>query len=59
MADEPKKQKLGLGMVWRESKDLLWAQRRRLAIGLGLFNFLGTSFCRYLPVDCFFPTALY
>jgi ATP-binding cassette, subfamily B, putative efflux pump len=35
MADEkPKKKKLDLGQAWREARALIWARRRRLAVGL-------------------------
>ena len=34
--DDAKKKKITLGVVWRESKEIIWARRRRLAIGLGL-----------------------
>ncbi len=30
------KKRLSMGVVWRESRDLLWERRGRLAIGLGL-----------------------
>ncbi|MEZ5332556.1 MAG: ABC transporter ATP-binding protein [Thermoanaerobaculia bacterium] len=33
---EARKKRPSLGVVWREAKHLLWAHRRRLAIGLGL-----------------------
>ena len=36
MAEEKKKKRIGWGVVWRESKDLLWERRGRLAIGFGL-----------------------
>ncbi len=33
---EPKKRRVSLSTVWRESKDILWKYRRRLAIGFVL-----------------------
>jgi len=34
--EEKKKKKLELDVVWREAKELIWARRGRLAVGLGL-----------------------
>jgi ABC-type multidrug transport system fused ATPase/permease subunit len=36
MRDNAEKKKLKLDEVWREAKDLIWARRGRLGIGLGL-----------------------
>ena len=33
---EEQKKKITLGVVWRESKEIIWARRRRLAIGFVL-----------------------
>jgi subfamily B ATP-binding cassette protein MsbA len=33
---EEKKKKVTLDVVWRESKDILWARRKRLAVGFAL-----------------------
>ncbi len=33
---EKKKRKLSLSLVWRESREIIWARRRRLAAGLAL-----------------------
>ena len=37
--DEKKKKKLELDVVWREAKELVWARRGRLAVGLVLMLF--------------------
>ena len=36
MSSEPPKKPLSLPVVWREARDLVWAHRRRLSIGLAL-----------------------
>ncbi len=36
MSSEPPKKPLSLPVVWREARDLIWAHRRRLSLGLGL-----------------------
>jgi subfamily B ATP-binding cassette protein MsbA len=36
MSETPSKKRPDLGLVWRESKDLLWERRRRLLLGLVL-----------------------
>ena len=36
MPDEPKKKKPSLGVVWREARDLIWARRARLGLGMAL-----------------------
>ncbi|HUL68846.1 MAG TPA: ABC transporter ATP-binding protein [Gemmatimonadales bacterium] len=33
---EPKKKRVGMEMVWREARELVWSHRRRLSLGLGL-----------------------
>ena len=33
---EPKKKRVGVEVVWREARELVWAHRRRLSLGLGL-----------------------
>ncbi len=33
---DPKKKRLNLSVVWRESRDLMWRHRRSLSIGMGL-----------------------
>ena len=36
MSSEPPKKPLSLPVVWREARDLVWAHRKRLSLGLGL-----------------------
>jgi ABC-type multidrug transport system fused ATPase/permease subunit len=36
MSSEPPKKPLSLPVVWREARDLVWAHRRRLSVGLAL-----------------------
>ena len=36
MADEPKKKKPSWPTVWREARELIWARRGRLALGMAL-----------------------
>jgi ABC-type multidrug transport system fused ATPase/permease subunit len=36
MSSEPPKKPLSLPVVWREARDLVWAHRRRLSLGLAL-----------------------
>ena len=41
--DQKPKKNLDLGVVWRESKEIIWARRRRLAMGFGLLLISRTS----------------
>jgi subfamily B ATP-binding cassette protein MsbA len=36
VSEEPKKKRPSMNVVWREARDLMWARRGRLALGLGL-----------------------
>ena len=36
MADQPAKKRPSLSVAWREARDLIWARRGRLAVGMGL-----------------------
>ena len=38
VADEPKKKRPPMAVVWREARELIWARRGRLAIGMGLMT---------------------
>jgi subfamily B ATP-binding cassette protein MsbA len=36
VSEEPKKKRPSMNVVWREARDLMWARRGRLMLGLGL-----------------------
>ncbi|MGB8511024.1 MAG: hypothetical protein WCD76_21820, partial [Pyrinomonadaceae bacterium] len=36
MADEKKKKRITLSQAWSDARDLVWAHRHRLALGMGL-----------------------